>query len=107
MEKRKPHYDLARIKEFLSNTARRRITRVARLGAAELGYMDDDDMLEVINKLCAEHFYKSMPSIYNSGLWQDVYKFKDEDKKLYIKLQISIDQKQGVLIQFKKDEGDD
>ena len=107
MEKLKPHYDLTGLKKLLSKQATRHVTRVARRGAVDLGYMDDEAMVSVIHKLCSGHFYKSMTSNQNQRLWQDVYKFKDEENKLYIKLQLSIDGNQAVLLQFKRDEGED
>lgn len=107
MEKPKPHYDLKKLKKFFSSEATRVITATAQKGAAALGYMDEDNIAEVINRLCAQHFYKSMTSYHNSQMWQDVYKFKDEEKNLYIKLQLSVDKTQTVLIQMKRDEGGD
>jgi len=107
MEKRKPHYDLKKLKKLFSGEATGVITATAQKGAAALGYMDEDDIAEVINKLCSQHFYKSMTAHHNSQIWQDVYKFKDEEKNLYIKLQLSVDKTQTVLIQMKRDEGGD
>ena len=107
MEKRKPHYDLNRIKELLNNEPSRLIRDIARQHAASAGYVDVDEILSVINRLCSQHFYKSMTSELNRKLWQDVYKFMDEDKRLYIKLQLTINKDKAVLIQFKKDKGDD
>jgi motility quorum-sensing regulator/GCU-specific mRNA interferase toxin len=107
MEKRKPHYDLKKLKKLFSNEAPRFITATAQKGAAALGYMDEDDIVEVINKLCSQHFYKSMTTHHNSQIWQDVYKIKDDEKDLYIKLQLSADKRKTVLIQFKQDEGGD
>jgi len=107
MEKRKPHYDFNKLKQLFINKATRVITKTAQKGAAALGYMDEEDIVEVINKLGSQHFYKSMTMHQKSQVWQDVYKLKDDDKNLYIKLQLSADKKQTILIQFKKDEGGD
>ncbi|MEW6052683.1 MAG: type II toxin-antitoxin system MqsR family toxin [Nitrospirota bacterium] len=107
MEKRKPHCDLKKLKKLFSSEATRVITATAQKGAADLGYMDEDAIVEVINKLCAQHFDKSMTSYHNSQIWQDVYKFKDEEKNIYIKLQLSVNKTQTVLIQMKRDEGGD
>lgn len=107
MEKRKPHYDLKTLKKFFNNEATRIITQVARQGAVTLGYMDEEAIAEVIEKLCSQHFYKSMTTHKNNQIWQDVYKYKDDEKKIYIKLQLSINEKQTILIQFKKDEEGD
>ena len=107
VEKRKPHYDIKKLKKFFARESTRMITKTAQKGAASLGYMDEEDIIEVINKLFAQHFYKSMTTYQNSQVWQDVYKFKDNEKKLYIKLQLSLDNSKTVLIQFKRDEGGD
>lgn len=107
MEKRKPHYDLNKLKQLFIIQTTRVITTTAQKGAAALGYMDEEDIVEVINKLCSQYFYKSMTMHQKSKVWQDVYKLKDDDKNLYIKLQLSADEKQTVLIQFKKDEEGD
>ncbi|MEW6571521.1 MAG: type II toxin-antitoxin system MqsR family toxin [Nitrospirota bacterium] len=105
MEKKKPHYDLKILQRLFNAEATRTITVTAQKGAAALGYMNEDDIAEVIGKLCSQHFYKSMTRHQKSQIWQDVYKFKDEEKNLYIKLQLSIDKKQTILIQFKQDGG--
>jgi motility quorum-sensing regulator / GCU-specific mRNA interferase toxin len=107
MEKRRPHYDLKRIKELFNNEGTRRIRDVARRNAAAAGYAYVDEIQYVINNLCSQHFYKSMTSEQNHRLWQDVYKFTDEEKRLYIKLQLTASHDKAVLIQFKRDEGDD
>lgn len=107
MEKRKPHYDLKRIKELINNESSRLIRDIARQNAASAGYVDVDEILSVINSLCSQHFYKSMTSELNHRLWQDVYKLADEENKLYIKLQLTINRDKAVLIQFKKDKGDE
>jgi len=108
MEKLKPHYALKTIQKLLTIPLSRIITRTARKGAVAMGYMDDDDMVEVIHRLRAEHFVKSMTTYENPQIWQDVYKYDDEnDNSLYIKLQLSADRKKAVLIQMKNDEGSD
>lgn len=107
MEKRKPHYVLSDLKKLFGSEKTRYITAVAHKGAVSMGYMDDADMLAVVEKLCAEHFYKSMTSYENNKIWQDVYRYRDAEKTLYIKLQMSFDGKKAVLIQMKRDEGRD
>lgn len=108
MEKRKPHYELQKIKKFFSRSVTRVITKIARKGAVSLGYMDEEDILIVIGRLGSDHFYKSMTSYLNHKIWQDVYRYRDDDDNdIYIKLQLSEDGKMAVLIQMKKDEGSD
>lgn len=107
-QKQKPHYVLSEFKILFRDENTRHITLEAQKGAASEGYMTIDDIEEVIERLCSEHFYKSMTSHYNYQIWQDVYKFTDDEKHLYIKLQFSAQMpKKAVLIQMKKDEGSD
>lgn len=104
--KRKPHFVLSELKVLFKNEKTRFITKKARHGAVSLGYMTVEDIEGVIERLCHEHFDKSMTTHDNNKLWQDVYKITDEEKKLYIKLQFSMDvPKKTILIQMKKDEG--
>ncbi|KAF0183098.1 MAG: motility quorum-sensing regulator / GCU-specific mRNA interferase toxin [Nitrospirae bacterium] len=105
MEKRKPHYALTKFKKLFSDEKTRIITKTARRGAVPMGYMNEFDILEITDKLCSDHFVKSMTTYADSTVWQDVYKYKDEDNNLYIKLQLSADKKQAVLIQLKEDTG--
>lgn len=105
---RKRSYDLEAFKKLFSNSASRHITQVAHKNAAEIGYVTEEAIEEVVNKLSVKNFYKSMQSHHNKKLWQDVYKLEDEGNSLYIKLQLSFpDKKNAVLIQLKIDESGD
>lgn len=106
-EKRKPHHVLSKLKELFCNGKTRHITALAHKGAVAMGYMDEDDMLAVISVLCQEHFCKSMTAYHDHKVWQDVYRYQDGEKSLYIKLQLSPDGQKAVLIQMKRDEGSD
>ena len=106
MEKSKPHYDLKKVKAMLCSEETREITQTSRQGAVALGYMDAEDMLSVVEDLTRRHFFKSMTTQFNSRLWQDVYKITDDQgNKIYIKLQLSLDRKKTIMIQFKEDTG--
>ena len=59
-EKRKPHYVLKDFKVLFRSEKTRHITYVAHKGAALEGYMTIEDIESVIDRLCSEHFYKSM-----------------------------------------------
>ena len=108
MEKRKPHYVLSVLKElFRKGEKTRAITNTALKGAASEGYMTVDDIGEISERLGSEHFYKSMTAYHDHKIWQDVYKFQDGDKGLYIKLQLPDDGRKAILIQMKRDEGRD
>lgn len=78
------------------------ITKKAQHGAAELGYMDDDAIIDVIEDIQEEDFFKSMPSEQIQSLWQDVYRVTHDGNELYIKLQLSVNNKKVVVIQFKQ-----
>jgi len=106
-DKHRPHYVLSFLKELFRSKKTRHITGLAHKGAVAMGYMDDDDMLTVIGNLCSEHFYKSMTMRENYKVWQDVYRYQDGEKALYIKLQLSFDGQKAILIQMKRDEGRD
>ena len=106
MEKLKPHYELKIVKKFFCSPSTRIITRTAQKGAVTMGYMSEGDMLAVISRLGAEHFYKSMTAYDNHKIWQDVYRYRGEDDNaLYIKVQLTVDLEKAVLIQMKRDEG--
>lgn len=108
MEKRKPHYNLSKLKKlFASSENTRIITNKAKKGATSLGYMDDESMLEVVACLEMSHFKKSMTVYTNNKLWQDVFIIQHGDCSLYIKIQESTDGQSAILIQFKKDDGAD
>jgi len=100
MEKRKPHYGLDALKMFLLHESTRIVTRSGRLGAAMLGYFDDEAMVARVLQLASREFYKSMTTYGNPRIWQDVYCTNDGEVGLYIKLQKALDGK-GVIISFK------
>lgn len=106
-EKLKPHYILSAFKVLFRNEEKQQITQLAHKDAASEGYMSGEDIGEVIERLCSEHFYKSMTAYHDHKIWQDVYRYQDGDKALYIKLQLSVDGEKAVLIQMKRDEGGD
>lgn len=100
MEKRKPHNGLDALKMLLVHESTRIITRSGRQGAAMLGYFDDEAMVARVLRLAPREFYKSMTTHGNTKIWQDVYRTKEGDVGIYIKLQKSLDSK-GVIISFK------
>jgi motility quorum-sensing regulator/GCU-specific mRNA interferase toxin len=108
VEKRRPHYDLKKVKFLLCSEESREVTRISREGAVALGYMDEDEMLAIIDTLAHKDFYKSMTTQHDASLWQDVYRTSDEqENKIYIKLQLSHDKEKAIIIQFKRDSGED
>ena len=72
MEKRTPHCKLAAVKALV-DAGQVRATRLARLGATELG-LELSDMLAVVMALTPTDFYKSMTTHADHTVWQDVYR---------------------------------
>jgi motility quorum-sensing regulator/GCU-specific mRNA interferase toxin len=105
MEKRKPHYSLSQLQDMLADEHTRIITRKCKQEAAQIGYFDDEMIVERVLKLNRKEFDKSMTVYGNSQLWQDVYKSDDGEHSLYIKLQLSAGKDQAVVIQFKTNTG--
>ena len=109
-EKRKPHYDLKELKRLVRQ-GRWKPTKTAEKGAVALG-LSRAEIKDVVLSLKPEDFYKSMTSIYNHSVWQDVYKprinllEREESLELYVKLQKSFDGK-CVIISFKRSEVSD
>lgn len=103
MEKRKLHYLLTQLQELLEDERTRIITRICKLEAAQVGYIDDEMIVERVQRLTRKEFYKSMTAYGNPKLWQDVYKSDDGERSLYIKLQLAVTGKKTVVIQFKTD----
>lgn len=100
MEKRKPHYDLDRIKAAFADTASLNRTFSSKQGADELE-MDDEDVVAVIQALSNVDFDKSMTSVSDHRIWQDVYKPKVSGRTLYVKF--TLDARQDLLlISFKE-----
>lgn len=92
-----PAYSLQEIQSLLKND-RYRITLSANKSAVELGF-DINDICDVIKRMSADDFYKSMQSKNNANSYQDVYHPEYGGYKLYVKVQIVEDL---VIISFKK-----
>jgi hypothetical protein len=104
MEKRRPHYSLEQLQQLLADERTRVITRTCRREAADIGYLDDEMIVERVRRLNRREFYKAMTVHGNSALWQDVYKSADDERSLYIKLQLAATgEEKAVVIQFKTD----
>jgi motility quorum-sensing regulator / GCU-specific mRNA interferase toxin len=85
MEKRRPHYDLASIRAVFTTPAALRITKTSLTTAEALG-LTLDDIVTLIRSMTREHFYKSMTSIGDHRIWQDVYHVPCGLLVLYVKL---------------------
>lgn len=86
MEKRKPHYNLAEIKQQMNSVENMNLTSSSKLGIRTAG-MTRNEALGVVINLSITNFYKSMTTHENNKVWQDVYHAKWRDRLLYVKFQ--------------------
>lgn len=99
MEKRKPTYDLDSFKSEFGTVARLRMTGSARNAAFALGF-SLQDVVDVIQRMTRQQFFKSMTSLGDPRVWQDVYHVPCEGLVLYVKLTVDDDGK--LVIGFKE-----
>jgi len=97
MEKRTPHCNLPRIKQFVDE-GKVRTTHSARVGAVALG-LDYSGMLAVVMALKPTDFYKSMTTQADHTIWQDVYRPKTPVGDVYMKLTVVDDL---LIVSFKE-----
>jgi motility quorum-sensing regulator / GCU-specific mRNA interferase toxin len=83
-EKRKPTYDLTAFKSCFDSPDKLALTGSALRGAFALGF-ERSSIVGVINSMTQKHFYKSMTSLSDHRIWQDVYHVPSEIGTLYIK----------------------
>jgi motility quorum-sensing regulator / GCU-specific mRNA interferase toxin len=100
MEKLKPHHALADIKAAFADVNSLNRSFVSKQGADELD-MDDETVVGVIQALSDQDFEKSMTSIADHRVWQDVYKPMVGGIRLYVKFTVDA-QQAPFLISFKK-----
>lgn len=97
-DKRVPTYDL----EGLKAAARHgeiTMTVTARTSMYRLGGQDGDE-INLILSLDRSMFYKSMPSLADHSIWQDVYHPPWRGTFLYFK--ITVDERGHVVLSFKE-----
>jgi len=100
MEKLRPHFELATIKAAFAVVSGLNRSFVSRQGADDLE-MDDAGVVAVIQGLKPSDFEKSMTSIADHRVWQDVYKPSVDGRTLYVKF--TLDARQALfLISFKE-----
>jgi len=90
MEKRRPRYDLGSIKAAFITPASLRITKTA-LTTAEALDLTLDDVVTMIQGIRGAQFYKSMTSLADSRIWQDVYHVEFGGRVLYVKFTIDVE----------------
>jgi len=100
MEKKKPTYDLEAIKEGAANPDKLEILTSAIVGAASVGY-GRDEIVATIQSMSRTHFYKSMTSVKDHRIWQDVYHVPSPVGLLYVKFSSGI-LADFILLSFKE-----
>ncbi len=99
MEKRKPHYALARVKALIEGGAYR-VTRTAlRCATRDFRFIEACQLAECVLEFDVKDFYKSMTTLNDPTLWQDVYHPEIKGMRAYVKVQIVDDA--TVVISFK------
>ena len=99
MEKKKPHYSLAQIKASFDTVRRLRITRTALQCAEGLG-VTLEGIVSIIQSMSRGQFFRSMTSVANATVWQDVYHVPFGGSVLYVKL--TTDAAGYLVISFKE-----
>lgn len=99
VEKRTPHYRLESIKTAFAMTASLRMTKTARDTAFALGLLLAD-VVRIIQGITRKQFYKSMTSLADHRIWQDVYHVPVESTVLYVKF--TTDAQGYLVISFKE-----
>jgi len=83
-EKKTPTHDLQAIRAKFSKIEDLNVTTAALKTATELGF-DAQGIVDVIQRIEARDFFKSMTSYADSKVWQDVYYVPHEVSSLYVK----------------------
>jgi motility quorum-sensing regulator/GCU-specific mRNA interferase toxin len=99
VEKRTPHYDLARVQADVARLGAAAFTKTALDGGRAMG-LTSAEMLGVIAALTRRNFYKSMTTYADHPVWQDVYHAATPvQKAAYIKITL---RDTAPVIQFKE-----
>ena len=104
MTEREPTYDLRAFKAAFSSVERLAVTGTALKSAAALGF-GRIEIVETIQTMRREHFYKSMTAYADHRLWQDVYHVPSAVGVLYIKFTADVLTK-FLLLSFKEKDND-
>jgi motility quorum-sensing regulator / GCU-specific mRNA interferase toxin len=99
VEKRTPHYDLARVQADAVKLGAAAFTKTALDGGRAMG-LTSQEMLSVIASLAWRNFYKSMTTYADHRVWQDVYHAPTPvGKEAYVKITL---RNWAPVIQFKE-----
>jgi len=103
-EKRQPTYDLEAFKAAFSSVERLAVTGTALRSAAALGF-GRTEIVETIQTMRREYFYKSMTAYADHRLWQGVYHVPSSVGVLYVKFTADV-LTEFLLLSFKEKEND-
>jgi motility quorum-sensing regulator/GCU-specific mRNA interferase toxin len=99
VEKRTPHYDLARVQADVARLGAAAFTKSALDGGRTMG-LTTAEMLAVMAALARRNFYKSMTTYADHRVWQDVYHAATPVRRdAYIKITL---RDAAPVIQFKE-----
>jgi motility quorum-sensing regulator/GCU-specific mRNA interferase toxin len=99
VEKRMPHYSLARVQADVARLGTASFTKTDLDGGRMMG-LTTAEMLTVIASLSRRQFYKSMTTYADHRVWQDVYHAATPVRKdAYIKITL---RDAAPVIQFKE-----
>ena len=99
MEKGTPHCTLGVVKALVE-TGKVTATASAFQGARELGISNLAGMCAVVSNLTPSNFFKSMTTLADHQIWQDVYRAQtDSGKDVYLKLTVIDD---VLIVSFKE-----
>ena len=88
MEKQTQHYPLLAIQAQMRSVPDMNLTLSARSGIRAAG-MSQIDALVLVQSLKRKDFYKSMTTLADYKVWQDVYHGKWNGLGLYVKFQLA------------------
>lgn len=98
MEKATPHCKLAVVKTLVE-AGKVRTTRSALVGAAAALGFDFESIIAVVMALTPKEFYKSMTTLSDHRIWQDVYRPSTQAGEVYLKLTVIED---VLIVSFKE-----
>lgn len=99
MDKHTPHYPLQEIQLAVGRLGIRAFTSSARTGLRGMGLTDQQALL-VLASLSRKDFYKSMTTLADHRLWQDVYHAPTPCGMAYVKFTLREDG--AIVISFKR-----
>ncbi|MDO9071152.1 MAG: type II toxin-antitoxin system MqsR family toxin [Deltaproteobacteria bacterium] len=104
MGKHQPTCDLEAFKTAFRSVERLSVTGTALRNAAALGF-GRTEIVETIQTMKRENFYKSMTAYADHRLWQEVYHVPSSVGVLYVKFTADVLTK-FLLLSFKEKEND-